>query len=106
MSEAHQLKAPVPPGAVIGILGGGQLGRMLALAAARLGLKTHIFSDEDDAPAFQVSAQQTRAAYDDNAALEKFARSCAAITFEFENVPATALEQAGRYGPVHPSAAA
>ena len=88
MSEPKPLSAPVPPGGTIGILGGGQLGRMLALAAARLGLRTHIFSDERDAPAFQVSAAQTYASYRNTDALKNFARSCDAITCEFENVPA------------------
>jgi 5-(carboxyamino)imidazole ribonucleotide synthase len=88
MSEAKQPSAPVPPGGTIGILGGGQLGRMLALAAARLGLKTHVFSDERDAPAFQVCAAQTYASYRNEAELRKFARACDVITFEFENVPA------------------
>ena len=75
------------PGGTIGILGGGQLGRMLALAAARLGLKAHIYSDEADAPAFQVCGARTVAAYDDKSALAMFAATCDAITFEFENVP-------------------
>ena len=90
MSEAKRLSAPVPPGGTIGILGGGQLGRMLALAAARLGLKSHIYSDEDDAPAFDVTPTRTLAPYDDRAALTSFARACDAATFEFENVPADA----------------
>ena len=88
MSEAKQLSAPVPPGGTIGILGGGQLGRMLAMAAARLGLKAHIFSDEKEAPAFQVCAAQTYASYRNTEALKEFARACDAVTCEFENVPA------------------
>ncbi len=91
MSGTANPKAPVPTGGTIGILGGGQLGRMLALAAARLGLKTHIFCDEEDAPASQVSFATTRAAYDDEEALRVFASQCDAITFEFENVPAKAI---------------
>ena len=94
--------AIVPPGGTIGILGGGQLGRMLALAAARLGLKCHIYSPEEDAPAFQVAAAHTRGSFDDIAALEGFARACDVVTFEFENVPAETIE---RIGPVFPSAA-
>jgi 5-(carboxyamino)imidazole ribonucleotide synthase len=78
---------PLPPGATIGILGGGQLGRMLALAAARLGFKTHIFSDERESCAFYVASATTRAEYGDEAALAKFAGACDVITFEFENVP-------------------
>lgn len=76
------------PGATIGILGGGQLGRMLALAAAPLGLKTHIFAPEPESPAFEVSGAYTIARYDDKAALAKFAAAIDAATYEFENVPA------------------
>jgi 5-(carboxyamino)imidazole ribonucleotide synthase len=89
----------VPPGGTIGILGGGQLGRMLALAAARLGLKTHIYSPEEDAPAFDVSAAKTVAAYDDGRALEAFARACDVVTFEFENIPAETAERIGKVSP-------
>jgi 5-(carboxyamino)imidazole ribonucleotide synthase len=98
--------APVPPGGTIGILGGGQLGRMLALAAARLGLKVHIFSDEADAPAFQVVAAKTFARYDDAKALDAFASQCDAITFEFENVPAATVEILARHKPIFPDARA
>jgi 5-(carboxyamino)imidazole ribonucleotide synthase len=75
------------PGSTIGILGGGQLGRMLALAAGQLGLKCHIFAPEEDSPAFQVSAAHTVAGYHDFAALEEFAKSIDVVTYEFENVP-------------------
>jgi 5-(carboxyamino)imidazole ribonucleotide synthase len=78
------------PGATIGILGGGQLGRMLALAAARLGLQCHIFSPDRDSCAFQVVQHATIAEYSDEAALARFARDCDVITYEFENVPAQA----------------
>ena len=77
----------LPPGSTIGILGGGQLARMLALAAAPLGLKCHIFAPEVDSPAFQVSATHTAAAYDDQTALAAFANSVDVVTYEFENVP-------------------
>ena len=77
----------VAPGGVIGILGGGQLGRMLALAAARLGILAHIYSPDADCPAAQVSAFGTVAPYDDREALMRFARSVDVVTFEFENVP-------------------
>jgi len=106
MSEAKRLTAPIAPGGRIGILGGGQLGRMLALAAARLGLKTHIYSDEDDAPAFQVATAHTRAAFDDKAALAEFAGTCDAITFEFENIPEAAVTHLATLKPVNPSARA
>ncbi|MGH6792701.1 MAG: 5-(carboxyamino)imidazole ribonucleotide synthase, partial [Methyloceanibacter sp.] len=88
----------------IGILGGGQLGRMLAMAAARLGLKTHIYSDEQAAPAFDVAASKTVGSYADRDALKRFAASCAVVTCEFENVPAKALEAAARAAPVLPPA--
>ena len=96
----------VAPGGVIGILGGGQLGRMLALAAARLGLQTHIYSDEENAPAFQVTARKSFAKYDDEAALAKFADACDAITFEFENIPAATIEFLAARKPVAPDARA
>jgi 5-(carboxyamino)imidazole ribonucleotide synthase len=80
--------AILPPGATIGILGGGQLGRMLALAAARLGFRTHIYCPDPSSPAFQVSNRRTEAAYDDESALIRFAKSVDVVTYEFENVPA------------------
>ena len=80
------------PGATIGILGGGQLGRMLALAAARLGLRTHVFCPDPDSPAFEVSSEHTVAAYEDEAALRGFADSVEVVTYEFENVPARTAE--------------
>jgi len=82
-----RLAAPLPPNSTIGILGGGQLGRMLALAGARLGLKSHIYAPEPDSPAFQVAAAHTIASYTDLKALEEFAKSVDAVTYEFENVP-------------------
>jgi 5-(carboxyamino)imidazole ribonucleotide synthase len=95
-------EAKLPPGSTIGILGGGQLGRMLSVAASRLGLKTHIYNDEPDAPAFDVAAESTVGAYDDEAAVAAFARSVDVVTCEFENVPAVALEVAGRHTSVFP----
>jgi 5-(carboxyamino)imidazole ribonucleotide synthase len=78
---------PLPPGSTIGILGGGQLGRMLALAAARLGMKTHIFCPDPESPAFDVTPRRTVAAYDNEAALAAFATAVDVVTYEFENVP-------------------
>lgn len=77
----------LPAGSVIGILGGGQLGRMLALAAARLGMKTHIYCPDPESPAFDVTPLKTVAAYDDRSALAGFARAVDIVTYEFENVP-------------------
>jgi 5-(carboxyamino)imidazole ribonucleotide synthase len=81
--------APVlEPGATIGVLGSGQLGRMLALAAARLGFKCHIFAPDRDSPAFDVVRESTRANYDDERALARFAENVDVVTYEFENIPA------------------
>ena len=90
------------PGDTIGILGGGQLGRMLAIAAAQLGLKTHIFAPENDSPAFEVAAFHTCAAYTDQRALSAFARGVAVITYEFENVPAETAAFLAALCPVYP----
>ncbi|MFO1150780.1 MAG: 5-(carboxyamino)imidazole ribonucleotide synthase [Alsobacter sp.] len=76
------------PGDTIGILGGGQLARMIALAAAPLGLRCHVYAPEAESCAFDVCARHTVAAYDDEAALADFAASVAVVTYEFENVPA------------------
>ncbi|MGE0408088.1 MAG: 5-(carboxyamino)imidazole ribonucleotide synthase [Amphiplicatus sp.] len=84
--------ALVKPNGVVGVLGGGQLGRMLALAAARLGLKTHIYAPEEDGPAMQVAACRTVAAYTDESALAAFAGAVDVVTYEFENVPAATVE--------------
>lgn len=94
----------IAPGGTVGILGGGQLGRMLALAAAPLGYRCHVFSPEPGGPAAQVSAAETVAAYDNEAALDAFGRAVNVVTVEFENVPATALEQLAGRVPVRPGA--
>lgn len=96
----------LPPGSTIGILGGGQLARMLALAAAKLGLKCHIYAPERDSPAFHVAASHTIAAYDDRVALEAFAKAVQAVTYEFENVPAAAVSVLERLVPVRPGSKA
>lgn len=82
----------LPPGSVIGMLGGGQLGRMMALAAARLGLSVHVYCPDPDSPAFEVAKAHTIGAYDDETALAAFASQCDVVTYEFENVPARAAE--------------
>lgn len=82
----------VPPGGTIGILGGGQLGRMIALSAARLGIKSHIFCPDPLSPAFDVTPRKTVATYDDLEALSEFAHNVDVVTFEFENVPAETAE--------------
>jgi 5-(carboxyamino)imidazole ribonucleotide synthase len=85
----------LPPGSIIGILGGGQLGRMMALAAARLGYRCHILDPHEHPCAAEVSAYFTRAAYDDVAALRRFAEQCDVITYEFENIPVEPLAVLG-----------
>ena len=90
-------KVKLKPGDTIGILGGGQLGRMLAMAAARLGLRCQVFSPDPDSPAFDVVLNATCAEYADVEALELFANDVDVITYEFENVPAaTAMVLAAR----------
>lgn len=97
---------PLPPGSIIGILGGGQLGRMSALAAARLGYACHVYAPEANSPGMQVAAHRTVAAYEDRDALARFAGSVAVVTFEFENVPAAALEALAGLVPCRPGLAA
>ncbi|QWG14088.1 5-(carboxyamino)imidazole ribonucleotide synthase [Bradyrhizobium sediminis] len=95
MTASHRVK--LKPGDTIGILGGGQLGRMLAMAAARLGLRCQVFSPDPDSPAFDVVLNATCAEYADVEALELFAGDVDVITYEFENVPAaTAMVLAAR----------
>ncbi len=89
---------PLPPGSAIGILGGGQLGRMLSLAAAKLGFDVVILCPEEDCPAARVSRRQVAGSYDDPVALAQFSEGLAAVTFEFENVPAAALERLAAHG--------
>jgi 5-(carboxyamino)imidazole ribonucleotide synthase len=91
----------LPPGSTIGILGSGQLGRMLALAAARLGFKCHIYSDVAG-PAFDVCDAHTVAPYEDQAALSAFAASIAVATYEFENIPVATVEFLNGLVPVRP----
>ena len=93
---------PLPQGATIGILGGGQLGRMLSVAASRLGLNTHIFEPGANPPAGQVAHRITIASYDDAEALRIFAESVDVITYEFENSPASALDVLEGICPIHP----
>ncbi|HYZ48382.1 MAG TPA: 5-(carboxyamino)imidazole ribonucleotide synthase [Sphingomonas sp.] len=92
----------LPPGSTIGILGGGQLGRMLATAAAQLGYRTHIYAPEATGPATEVSAEWTQAAYEDEDALARFADRVGVVTYEFENVPPTALDRLEALVPIRP----
>lgn len=97
---------PLAPGSTIGILGGGQLGRMLSMAAARLGFVCQIYEPGDSPPAAQVAARLTRAPWDDMAALTGFAHAVDVITFEFENIPTATLDALGAICPVRPGRAA
>jgi 5-(carboxyamino)imidazole ribonucleotide synthase len=94
----------IEPGSIIGILGGGQLGRMTALAAANLGYRCHIFCPEPNSPAMQVSPFATVADYEDEAALKRFAGAVDVVTFEFENVPAATAALLARHKSLHPRA--
>ncbi|PTX57040.1 5-(carboxyamino)imidazole ribonucleotide synthase [Litoreibacter ponti] len=91
------------PGAVIGILGGGQLGRMLSVAASRLGFKTCIYEPGGDCPASHVANFHFQKSYDDEAALRQFGESVDVITYEFENIPTSALDILEALAPIHPS---
>lgn len=93
---------PLSTGATIGILGGGQLGRMLSVAASRLGFKTCVFEPGGDCPASHVANYHLQANYDDEAALKKFAQSVDVITYEFENIPTSALDILEALKPIHP----
>lgn len=97
------MSRPIPPGSTIGILGGGQLGRMLALAAAQLGYRAHVFVPDADSPTSQVAAAATVARYDDLDALTRFAAAVDVVTYEFENVPAATAEHLAALKPLHPS---
>jgi 5-(carboxyamino)imidazole ribonucleotide synthase len=96
----------LPPGSTIGILGGGQLGRMLSVAAAQLGYRCHVYAPNANSVAAEVAAEFTCAQDDDVAALTRFAESCDVVTFEFENVPVGPLHDIRDCAPLHPPIAA
>jgi 5-(carboxyamino)imidazole ribonucleotide synthase len=96
----------VPPGSTIGIVGGGQLGRMLAMAAAQLGYKCHVYAPDTDPPAAEVAARFTQGEFDDEAALRRFAGEVDVATYEFENIAAGPLAALAAEAPLHPPAAA
>ena len=100
MIDSHAI---IPPGSTIGILGNGQLGRMTALAAAQLGYRSHVFGPEPNSPAEQVAHRATLAAYDDMAALDRFAEAVDVVTFEFENIPHDTVARLADKRPVRPS---
>lgn len=96
----------IEPGAALGVLGSGQLGRMFTIAARRMGYRVHTFSPEEDSPTGQVADVEVTAEYDDLAALRAFAGQVAVVTFEFENVPAEAIDAVEALAPVRPSGVA
>lgn len=96
------MSGPILPGATLGVLGSGQLGRMFAMAARRMGYWVHTYSPDRETPTGQVADREIYADYQDLEALSGFAREVDAITFEFENVPSTAIECVARYVPVRP----
>ncbi|MEO6434745.1 MAG: 5-(carboxyamino)imidazole ribonucleotide synthase [Tepidisphaeraceae bacterium] len=91
------------PGAAVGVLGSGQLGRMFAIAARRMGYRVHTLSPDTDTPTGQIADEEVTAAYDDLDAVRYFARRVGVVTFEFENVPAATVEAASQFAPVRPA---
>ena len=101
---AQTRRSPLPPGSTIGVFGSGQLGRMLAMEARRMGYHLHTFSPERNSPTGQIADLEYAAAYDDSAAIRSFSKGVDALTFEFENVPSLVAEIAEEVGvPVRPS---
>lgn len=99
----YDSRAPVLPGSAIGVLGSGQLGRMFAIAARRMGYRVHTLSPDEDTPTGQVADLEINAAYEDLNAICKFASGVSVVTFEFENVPAATAAAAAKCAPVRPS---
>nr|MBA2620083.1 ATP-grasp domain-containing protein [Acidobacteriota bacterium] len=93
---------PILPNSTIGILGSGQLGRMFAISARRMGYRVHTFSPESDTPTGQVADFEICAEYEDLDAVKDFAKNVDVITFEFENVPFATVEEAEKFAPVRP----
>ncbi len=92
----------IPPGSTLGVLGGGQLGRMLAQAATRMGYRIHVYEPQENCPAGEVATREFNHSYDDLPRLKEFARGCAAITYEFENVPVKPLWAIEEFAPLRP----
>lgn len=106
MTEPNSLtiSEPIQPGATIGMVGGGQLGRMFAMAAAAMGYHVVVFCESNDAPAAQVAHRTVVGKLDDQAAVEQFASQCDVITLEFENIPAETIAKCGEFAPTFPAA--
>ena len=103
MTRGHRGDSPILPGATVGVLGSGQLGRMFAIAARRMGYRVHTLSPDDDTPTGQVADLEIKASYHDLDAVRNFARGVSVVTFEFENVPADTAEAAAQFAPVRPA---
>lgn len=97
------MSGPILPGATLGVLGGGQLGRMFTLAARRMGYRVTVFAPDDDTPAGQIAYREIRAPYEDLDAVRRFAAQVSVVTFEFENVPAATAAAAAEHAPVRPA---
>src|SRR5580693_10371902 len=96
---------PILPGATLGVLGSGQLGRMFAIAARSMGYRVHTFSPDEDSPTGQLADLEIQASYDDLDAVRRFASGVSVVTFEFENVPAPTAQAAAEHAPVRPAGA-
>ncbi|MEO6726479.1 MAG: 5-(carboxyamino)imidazole ribonucleotide synthase, partial [Blastocatellia bacterium] len=103
MMSKKNSNEPILPGAAIGVLGSGQLGRMFAIAARRMGYRVHTFSPETDTPTGQIADVEIKAHYDDLNAIRGFATAVDVVTFEFENVPSATAQAAAERAPVRPS---
>ncbi len=103
MTHLDTKPQPILPGSTIGVLGSGQLGRMFAMAARRLGYRVHVLSPEDDTPTGQVADVEIQAAYDDLDAVARFAQQVDVVSFEFENVPVATIDVVERHAPVRPA---
>lgn len=101
--QDNRASQAILPGATLGVLGSGQLGRMFAIAARRMGYRVHTLSPESDSPTGQVADQEITASYDDLDAVSDFAKRVSVVTFEFENVPSATAEVAARFAPVRPA---
>src|SRR5947209_1181851 len=93
------------PDSTIGVFGSGQLGRMFAIEARKMGYRVHTFSPDTDTPTGQIADEETTAAYEDLDAVREFGRRVNVLTFEFENVPAATIDAAAQFAPVHPCGA-
>ena len=103
MSLGNKASSPILPGATLGVLGSGQLGRMFAIAARRMGYRVHTYSPDTDSPTGQVADHEVTASYDDLDAVAEFTKQVSVITFEFENVPSATADAAARFAPVRPA---